>query len=692
MVDLAEFRLGLLNDVEARAESDGDFALSAFVGESARRLAEAEAVESLEPLHFRGSGKYNRNLGVDGFDLDDSDGSITLALANYNGSPHENPGLALTEAKRMFAVLEAFLDEATSGDFFQGREPSSQEYALATDLRNRGRTPTRYRLLLLTDYLLSDRAREFPSSTLNGVPVDYQVWDIRRFFEVERSAQGREELEIDLRDWLPGGLPALKVVGEGDFTTYLAAVPGAMLADLYHKHGSRLLESNVRSYLSARGKINKGIQETVQTRPQMFLAYNNGISATATGVSVDADSAIQTITDLQIVNGGQTTASLFYVRRDGRGVRTSLDGVYVQMKLVVVEPSDATEVVPSISRYANSQNRVSEADFFSNSPFHVRLEDLSRRVLAPQVAGRQYQTHWYYERTRGQYQNDRAKLSAAEQRRFDLVFPRAQVITKTDAARFEVAWAQGPHQVSAGAQKNFMAFANAVAERWSKSPDEFNEQYFRELVAKAILYGQVRHLVAKQDWYQQGYLANIVAYTLAKLSYEIERQAPKSKMNFKVIWDRQSVPEAVLEQCMVIAERALECLVAPGRAVQNVTEWAKREQAWAVFKAVSIPLTSDFREGLLSSIAVEDLRSDARARQRTDSGIQQQMAVLSVPPEEWQRLWEFVSRHRLGTSAQLGIVDKLRRSQLVPSDRQVSAVLALVGAARSHGYEPDAEI
>jgi hypothetical protein len=163
-------------------------------------------------------------------------------------------------------------------------------------------------------------------------------------------------------------------------------------------------------------------------------------------------------------------------------------------------------------------------------------------------------------------------------------------------------------------------------------------------------------------------------------------------MNFKVIWDRQSVPEAVLEQCMVIAERALECLVAPGRAVQNVTEWAKREQAWAVFKAVSIPLTSDFREGLLSSIAVEDLRSDARARQRTDSGIQQQMAVLSVPPEEWQRLWEFVSRHRLGTSAQLGIVDKLRRSQLVPSDRQVSAVLALVGAARSHGYEPDAEI
>lgn len=690
-MDLGEFRLVLLNDVETRAELDGEFALTAFVGEASRHLADAEAVENLEALHFRGTGRRNRNLGVDGFDLDDADDSITLAIAQFNGSSTESPVMSLTDVKKYLGALESFLDEAVSGEFLRDREPSTREYALALDLRNRGRTPTRYRLLLLTDHVLSDRVKELPSSDLNGIPVDYQIWDIRRFWEVEQSARGREELQIDLREWLPGGLPALKVVGEGGFTTYLAAVPGVMLADLYLKYGSRLLESNVRSYLSARGKINKGIQATVQSQPQMFLAYNNGITATATGVSTGERDSITAITDLQIVNGGQTTASLFYVRRDGRGSRTSLDGIHVQMKLVVVDPTLASEVVPNISRYANSQNRVSEADFFSNSPFHVRLEELSRRILAPQVSGHQYQSRWYYERTRGQYQNDRAKLKPSEQRRFDLIFPRSHVITKTDAARYEVAWAQGPHLVSAGAQRNFMAFAQSVAKRWESAPDEFNEEYFRALVAKAILYQTVRSHVSKQDWYEQGYLANIVAYTLAKLSYEIERQAPSSRMNFKVIWDRQTVPDAILKQCLVLAEKALDCLTTPGRGVMNVTEWAKREQAWETFRTVKVPLTEEFKATLLSSVEVYDLRSTARARQKTDSGIQKQLEIWSIPPEEWQRLWDFVQEHRMGTSAQRGILDKLRHAQLVPSERQVAAVVRLLDDARSHGYQTDNE-
>ena len=690
-MDLGEFRLQLLNDVETRAELDGEFAIPSFVGEASRRLADAEAVENLEPLHFRGMGRRNRSLGVDGYDLDDGDDSIALAIAQFSGMPTDLPVMTQTEAKRHLASLASFLEEAVSGEFLTDREPSSREFALATDLRNRGKTPTRYRLLLLTDHLLSDRLNTIPSSSFNGVPVDYHIWDVRRFWEVEQSRRGREELLIDLREWLPSGLSALKVVGEGGFTTYLAAVPGAMLADLYVKYGSRLLESNVRSYLSARGKINKGIQITAQSQPHMFLAYNNGITATATGVLSNERDSIISITDLQIVNGGQTTASLFYVRRDGRGLRTSLDGIHVQMKLVVVDPASASEVVPSISRYANSQNRISEADFFSNSPFHVRLEELSRRILAPQISGQQYQTRWYYERTRGQYQNDRSKLSGAEQRRFDMVFPRGQVITKTDAARYEVAWGQEPHKVSAGAQKNFMAFAQAVAKRWEDAPDEFNEQYFRALVAKAILYQKVRSLVAKQPWYQQGYLANVVAYTLAKLSFEIGRQASGSTMNFRVIWDRQAVPDAMLRQSLVIAKKALECLTAPSREVQNVTEWAKREQAWKTFKSVDVPLTMEFKETLLSSVEASDLRAIARARQKTDSEIQKQVRVLTTPLDEWDRLWGFVQEHGMGTAAQRGILDRLRRAQLVPSDRQVDALMRLMDEASKHGYSPALE-
>jgi hypothetical protein len=687
-MDMDEFRVGLLNDVEARAEVEGDYALTSFVGEASQRLSEAEIVDDLEALHFRGLGRARRHLGVDGFDLDDADGSITLAIAHFSGSVDETPRLPPAEARRILGTLEAYLEEAVWGDFIRDREPSAREYALATDLRNKGRTPSRYKLMLLTDHILTDHTKEFPSSSLGGVPVDYSIWDIRRFWEVQESAQGREELVIDLREWNTGGLPALQIVGEAGFTTFLAAVPGAMLADLYLRYGSRLLESNVRSYLSARGKVNKGIQATVQSQPGMFLAYNNGITATATGVTTGPGDVIDTITDLQIVNGGQTTASLFYVRRDAKGLRTSLSGVHVQMKLVVVDPSEAAEVVPNISRYANSQNRVSEADFFSNSPFHVRLEDLSRRVLAPQLPGRQYQSRWFYERARGQYQNDRAKLTGAEQRRFDLVYPRGQVITKTDAAKYEVSWGQKPHLVSAGAQRNFMAFAEAVAKRWNDAPDEFNEQYFRDLVAKAILFGQIRHLAAKQDWYQQGYLANIVAYSLAKLAREIDRQAPGERMDFRSIWDRQSAPEAVLEQCLIIARKALLSLTANDRGVQNVTEWAKRQEAWERFRDMPMALEEGFKRTLISSVRIADMQSSARARQRTDSGIKQQVAVMSTPPEEWERLSAFIQAHRMGTSAQRSILDGLRKGRLVPSDRQVTTILALIEVASTRGFEP----
>ena len=241
---------------------------------------------------------------------------------------------------------------------------------------------------------------------------------------MHESTLGREELTIDLTEWAPTGIPALKAsAADGDTTTYLCVLPARLIADLYGRYGGRLLQGNVRSYLSNRGKVNRGIRETVMSKPELFLAYNNGITATATGVEVTS-SSITKVTDLQIVNGGQTTASLFYAQRDSKR-RSQFDEAYVQAKLVVVSPELAQELVPNISRFANSQNKVNEADFFSNSPFHVRLEELSRRILTPPRPGVTYQSKWFYERTRGQYANEKAKLgNSAEEKKFAATYPR----------------------------------------------------------------------------------------------------------------------------------------------------------------------------------------------------------------------------------------------------------------------------
>ena len=686
-MNLEEFRDDLMNSVRARAEVDGDFTSAAFVNELAERLSDAEEIDNLTPVHFVGAGTNRRKLSVCGYDLDDGDGSVALAVLAFSGES-DPADLRTSEATRIFDSLQNYLTDALTGAFQDGREESSPEYQLAEDLRRRGRNVSRYRLYLLTDRALSARAKDLPNADLAGIPVEYHVWDVARFHVLHEADRGREELTIDLTRWVDDGVKALKVSnGQGSTTTYLCALPGHLLAELYQQHGSRLLEGNVRSYLSARGKVNKGIKTTVMSEPERFLAYNNGITATATDVQLSSDGSILSLTDLQIVNGGQTSASLFYVNRDEREPRQMTD-VDVQAKIVVVSPDKARELVPSISRFANSQNKVSEADFFSNSPFHVRVEELSRRTLAPARPGVAFQNKWFYERTRGQYLNEKNKLSTSEQKKFEATFPRSQMITKTDAAKYLVSWAQKPHKVSAGAQKNFVAFAEEVAGRWERSAGEFNEDYFKTLVAKAILFNTVRARVSKADWYESGYLANIVAYTVARFAQLVEEKG-SSEYDFDKIWRRQEVPEATLNVCVdTIAPRVTRVLTSDSRPVVNVTEWAKKEECWNAVKAMPIEFPDELEADLVSASEARAQRKSARSQQRVDDGIQGQAAVLAVPAHEWVAMQQFAASRRLLSPSDAGILAYVTGARPgVPTEKQAQRLLAFRQRVIDGGYE-----
>ncbi|GAB3471854.1 AIPR family protein [Kineococcus endophyticus] len=683
-MNLEEFRLNLLNQAHVRSAAEGTFTQEAFLAELSDRLAAAGEIEQLNDVRFEGEGKRRRKLAVHGFDLDDSDNSVALAVLRWGGGEKQET-FTFSQASAALKSLTFFLEEAVSGEFVVGREESSKHYQLAQDLRARGQNVSRYRLYLLSDQSMSGTAKAFESSELNGVPIDFHIWDIRRLFQVAESLSGRDELVIDLTEWLPDGLPALEVSAtSADTKTYLAAVPALILAELYDRYGSRLLEGNVRSYLSNRGKVNKGIRATVLSEPAHFLAYNNGVTATAVGVST-RDGNIMSFTDLQIVNGGQTTASLFYVRRENRSA--SMDDVFVQMKLVVVEPKISEDMVPLISRYANSQNRVSEADFFSNSPFHVRLEELSRRTMAPTKAGVSYQTYWFYERTRGSYQNERNKQTTARQKKFDELYPRSQVIDKTTAAKYEVTWGMQPHVVSSGAQRNFTAFAQLVASRWDTAPNTINDMYWRHLVAKGLLFESVRSAIARADWYQKGYLANYVTYSLAKLAYEVGRQGRGRVLDFDRVWLNQSVSEAVMQECLRIGKAVQEVLTSEKRPIQNVTEWAKKESCWHMVQAVEHRLSPELLGELRDQRAVAEQKRTATSTQKIDTGINSQVKVLSMQPSEWVAVQEFLKNNRLLSPTDTGILDLVTgRKPGVPSEAQAKRLLVMHKRAADSGF------
>ncbi len=690
-MELEEFRDSFLNEAAAWAASEQDFRHSSFLDVAVRYLEEAEEVADFQPIFYRGFGDHNRALGIDGYAFDDADDSLRVFLADPS-LEEQTPTLTQTEAKTLFGKLIGMLEQSVDGRLAPTLEISSPAHELAVELASRVPSVTRVRAYLLTDALLSSRVRDWPEGQIAGVPVEYHIWDISRFHRVFTSRTGRDDLLVDLSELPGGGIQCIEAGTEShEYSAYLCVVPGGFLAEIYEEYGSRLLEGNVRSFLAVRGKVNKGIRNTLLHKSEMFFAYNNGIAATASSITLDETSkglVITSATDLQIVNGGQTTASLASARRNDK---VDLDHVYVPMKLSVVAPERSGEMIPLISRYANTQNRVSEADFFSNHDYHRRLEEISRRLWVPARLGAQHETHWFYERTRGQYLNETALLTPARRRSFEQLNPRDQVLTKTDLAKSENTWRQLPHVVSKGAQKNFLDFAAYATSLWDADPAQFHEDYWRSVVARTLIFRSTEKLVSAQPWYSGGYRANVVAYTIAGLSRLIEQRASGHGVDFLEIWRRQSFSPFLKAQLAVIAESMHEVITRPPSGIQNVTEWSKRELCWdqAKDRLRSLPLSHDLDAELIDLALLRATDRTAKVQQKQDSGINAQTQVIALGFEYWQGFETWARENNPVSPEDVRLIRMASGfGSGLPTDRQSSRLLELKERLELEGMAP----
>jgi hypothetical protein len=459
-------------------------------------------------------------------------------------------------------------------------------------------------------------------------------------------------------------------------------MPGELISELYDRFGERLLEQNVRTFLQFRGNVNKGIRSTIQNEPEMFFAYNNGLTATAENVVLDkAQGKLKSVTNLQIVNGGQTTASIFTASRKSKA---DLSRIYVQMKLTVIPPERVDAVVPKISEYANTQNKVSAADFFSNHPFHLRIEEMSRRLWAPSPDGTFVETHWFYERARGQYANAQANLPPAQQKKFLAQFPKHQMFTKTDLTKFEYSMGMKPHVVSLGAQKSFAVFAEDIGRRWEKQDKDFHDLYFKEVVAKAIIFRFLDRTVMKQAWYG-GYKANIVTYSIAKLAHMVANAG--ANLNLEAIWKKQALSPALEAQLLEIAEYVNLKIQDTPEGSTNVTEWCKKEGCWARVQGLDIPLRNDLASELLSNAEVEYLEQSAKQERKIDNGIEDQRYVLGKGADYWRQIAKWGLDGKLFSEREMDIIRiACQIPQKIPSARQSRIIVDLEAAVKREGF------
>ena len=616
------FSENLKQDVLAHAESEdeGMMLADAFTQITLDMLSEAGEFDDPLVCYHR-----SRGMEVSGYLLDEDEGRLDVFL-----SIHTNTAPAETVTRQQvdvaFRRLGTFVEWCLGGAFVQ-LEESSPVFDMASHIHSFRGGLTRIGLCVVTDGRTT--VETLPQDELGGIPVGRSLWDIVRLHRLSTSGRRREAISIDLRERCGGPLPCLQAdsTQEG-YRAFLTLVPGDLLRGIYADYGTRLLERNVRSFLQARGKVNRGIRDTITGEPERFLAYNNGITLTAESVELCSDPGMTAITrldGLQIVNGGQTTASLLAT---GRG-RADLSQVYVAAKLIEIQSGEShDDLVRNVSRYANSQNRISEADFSANDPFHIGIEELSRTIWAPAAAGSQRETRWFYERARGQYQVARAAESTPARRRaFSAMHPPRQRFNKTDLAKFESTWEQLPHIVSRGAQKNFSDFMIRMDERGHVEPDR---AHFERLVSKAILFRETERIVQRQNF--GGYRANIVTYTVALLC-----NATDQRLDLERIWREQAIGET-LERVIGELSHGVHAIITNPPNGRNVTEWCKSQGCWdAVRTRTSTAAIGILRDEVMSS---EAMRQENRRNlsDLSDEYVENMRRVVEIDSEGWRLL------------------------------------------------------
>ncbi len=693
-MDVQEFRKDFIEGVKAEAAATGEGSSASFVSAFAQYLQEAEFLMDFTAAYFEGTGKRNRKLRVDGYAYDEFDKTMSLIIADYDASESERI-LTRTQARQLQERLNYFVDQALNSTLHREVEMSRPCSDLVDLLREKRREIRKYQLLIFTTATISTAITILESSDIDEISSECQIWDINRLFKVCGSDTGRHIIEINFKEHSEHGIPCLEASGTAtkDFKSYLCIIPGSLLADIYDKYGSGLLEGNIRSFLSTKVAVNKKIRATILQSPERFFAYNNGISATAMDIQIESTPQGQFLVsarDFQIINGGQTTASLSNARfRD----KVNLCTIFVQMKLTVIERTlkeEATELVQNISRSSNSQNKVSDADFFSTHPFHVRMERFSQRLYARAVGGLQHETKWFYERARGQYLQKQMRMTAGEKKKFLLQNPKNQLITKTDLAKVRNTWRGLPHIVSRGAQTNFAEFAKTTSEEWEASDDGliFNEKYFQESVALVLLFRYTELMVTHQPWYSQGYRANIVTYTIALFHMLIQKQFPGMDLDLMTIWTRQNVPDSVANALTELSELVYDKLTDPKRGIENVTQWCKQEGCCRSVQSIDYRLSPEIEVCLIGREDQKAAEREAKADQRTVSDAEIMTRIIDITPQQWQNTLSFATSKRMITPDEhtaLRIACQI--PQKIPTPIQCKRLLAVLERLQEEGFK-----
>jgi len=676
-MELKDFLSDLVHEIDAEvtASEDGGLPHEAFLNYCTDQLTEFGETEDAVACTFEATGQ-----AVHGYSYSDYDERLDLYITHYQHASDEYT-IQKREVETALKKLRRFLERT-----YEGKNdnvlPSDPHYDIVTTIKTCWQKILTVRLFLFTDG--NSTIDEKKHDEIDGKIIQTNIWDIARFFRLKASGEDQKPTDINVSEYDLDGLRCAAASGENDeVDTFLCVMPGYFLAEIYQQFGPRLLERNVRSFQSFRTQVNKGMLKTIEEEPERFLAYNNGLTVTASNVEFQTpeNKIITRIENFQIVNGGQTTNCIYRAKYQHQ---LELDGIWVPVKLCVIDDKKIDQIAPLVAEFANKQNAIRKSDLHANNEIYLKLEQLSRNTWAPATEGAQRETRWFFERARNQHADQVSmKKTAAQKKKFENEFPRSQKFDKGQLAKFWGAWNQEPQEVCLGAEKYHSIFMGDLENNKSKFDSNKPDESFMRLVAMAILYKSTFKQI-KTKKLGMSYPGVVTNYSIALISH-----LSQMKLDLLDIWKHQKISEE-LEECIdFIAPKVTELLVE--EQGYNPNEYAKgrkinRKTLWERLLEANLRLPKDFK----STEGEAPVRpSVGRGRPVTP---EQEEAISKVNQYPSEELWAVASWAKETGNLEpwqrsiLGTVATLPGRGKVPSGKQAVQVVKAMDEASRLGF------